>query len=95
MDAVFEIEVYHGDDAGDVDAFKVAHAAAVVGGGLELREFGLGDLSFADCPVVVVVEGGEDVDVGVGVVVCVAAGDGCERGCEDGGGEESRENGGS
>jgi len=73
MDAIFEIEIDHGDDASDVDAFEVAHATAVVGGGLELGEFGLGDFSFADGPVVVFVGVGEDVDVVVGVVVCVAS----------------------
>jgi len=95
VDTVFEKQVDHGDDAGDVDTFEVAHAAAVVGGGLELGELGLGDLSLADGPVVVLVLGGEDVDVGVGVVVCVAAAEASERGCQDGGGgQESREDGG-
>jgi len=94
VDAIFEVEVDHGDDAGDVDALEVAHAAAVVGGGLELGEFGLGDLSLADGPVVVFVCAGEDVDVAVGVIVLVAAAEASQGGSEDGGGEESREDGG-
>jgi len=94
VDAVFEVQVDHGDDAGDVDAFEVAHAAAVVGGRLELGELGLGDLSLADGPVVVFVCAGEDVDVAVGVVAIVAAAEAGQGSCEDGGGEESRENGG-
>jgi len=95
VDTVFEKQVDHGDDAGDVDAFEVAHAATVVGGGLELGELGFCDLSLADGPVVVLVLGGEDVDVGVGVVVCVTAAEAGERGCQDGGGgQESREDGG-
>jgi len=73
VDAVFEVQVDHGDNAGDVDAFEVAYAAAVIGGSLQLGEFGLGDFSLADGPVVVFVSVGEDVDVAVGVVVCVAA----------------------
>jgi len=94
MDAVFEVEVDHGDDTSDVDALEVAHAAAVVAWGLELRELGLGDLSLADGPVVVFVCAGEDVDVAVGVVVLVAAAEAGQGGSEDGGGEESREDGG-
>jgi len=94
MDAVFEVEVDHGDDTSDVDALEVAHAAAVVAWGLELRELGLGDLSLADGPVVVFVCAGEDVDVAVGVVVSVAAAEAGQGGSEDGGGEESREDGG-
>lgn len=94
VDAVFEVEVDHCDDAGDVDALEVADAAAVVGGGLELGEFGLGDFSLADGPVVVFVCAGEDVDVAVGVVVLVAAAEAGQGGSEDGGGEESREDGG-
>jgi len=94
LDAVFEVQVDHGDDAGDVDAFEVAHAAAVVGGSLELGEFGLGDLSLADGPVVVFVGAGEDVDVAVGVVAGVAAAEAGQGSSEDGGGEESREDGG-
>jgi len=94
FDAVFEVQVDHGDDAGDVDAFEVAHAAAIVGGGLELGEFVLGDFSLADCPVVIFVLGGEDVDVAVGVVAIVAAAEAGQGSSEDGGGEESREDGG-
>jgi len=93
VDAVFEVEVHHGDDAGDVDALEVADAATVIGGCLELRELGLGDLSLADGPVVVLVCVGEDVDVGVGVVVCVAAAEAVEGSSEDGGSEEGREDG--
>jgi len=69
VDAVFEVEVDHCDDAGDVDPLEVADAATVVRGGLELRELVLGDFSLADGPVVVLVGGREDVDVGAGVVV--------------------------
>jgi hypothetical protein len=94
LDAVFEVQVDHGDDAGDVDAFEVAHAAAIVGGGLELGEFALGDFSLANGPVVVFVGAGEDVDVAVGVVVSVAAAEAGQGSSEDGGGEESREDGG-
>lgn len=92
VDAVFEVEVDHCDDAGDVDALEVADATTVVGGGLELREFVLGDFSLADGPVVVLVSGREDVDVGVGVVVSVAGAAG-EGGRKDGGGEEGGEDG--
>jgi len=94
VDAVFEVQVDHGDDAGDVDAFEVADTAAVVGGGLELGKFGLCDLSLADGPVVVFVLGGEDVDVAVRVVILVAAAEAGQGSSEDGGGEESREDGG-
>jgi len=93
VDAVFEVQVDHGDDAGDVDAFEVADAAAVVGGCLELGELGLGDFPLADGPVVVLLLVGEDVDVGVGVVVVVAA-DGSEGTGEDGGSKECGEDGG-
>jgi len=94
VDAVFEVQVDHGDDAGDVDTFEVAHAAAVVGGCLELGELGLGDFPLADGPVVVLLLVGEDVDVAVGVVAIVAAAEAGQGSSEDGGGEESRENGG-
>jgi hypothetical protein len=94
VDAVFEVQVDHGDDAGDVDTFEVADTATVVVWGLKLGEFGLGDLSLADGPVFVFVGVGEDVDVVVGVVVCVAAAEAGEWGSEGGGGEESREDGG-
>jgi hypothetical protein len=94
VDAVFEVQVDHGDNASDVDALEVAHAAAVVGGGLKLRELGLGDLSLADSPVVIFVGTGEDVDVAVGVVVLVAAAEAGQGSSEDVGGEESREDGG-
>jgi len=88
MDPVASEEVYLCYDAGDVDAWEVTHAAAIIRGGLELRELVLGDLSAADGVVVVGVASWEDVDVGVGVVVLVTDAEAAEGAAEDGGGEE-------
>jgi len=95
VDAVFEVEVLHRHDARDVDAGKVADAAAVFGWGLEERELMLGDLALADGVVVVLVVGGEDVDVSVGIIILIADFVGREGSRDDCGGDgQDGENGG-
>ena len=48
FDAVFEVEVDLGDDAGHVDALVIADAAGLVLGDLEVGESSGGDFGFAD-----------------------------------------------
>jgi len=72
IDAIFVIEVHHGNDASDVDAGEVAYASTIVGGGLKLGEFAFGDFSFADGVVVVFIGRGEYVDGGVVILFVIA-----------------------
>lgn len=65
-------------DTGDVDTWEVANAAAIVGRGLELGEYALGDLALADGVVVIPVAAMEDVDVLVGVIAIIAGADSSE-----------------
>jgi hypothetical protein len=58
VNAVLEKQVDLSDNAGDVDAGGVAHAAAVIGGSLKAGELVLGDLSSADGVVVVCITAG-------------------------------------
>jgi len=63
FDAILEVEVDHGNDTGDIDTLEVADTSSILGWGLELRELVLGDLALADCPIIVLVGAGEDIDV--------------------------------
>jgi len=59
VDAILVVEVDHGDNAGDVDAWEVSHAASIVVWCLEEGELILGDLSLADSVVGILVSAGE------------------------------------
>jgi len=63
VDAIFVIQVDHGNDTGDVDAVEVSNTSSIVRWSLELREHPLGDLALADGVVIVLVGAGEDVDI--------------------------------
>jgi hypothetical protein len=53
VDAIFVIQVDHGNDTGDVDAVEVSNTSSIVRWSLELREHPLGDLALADGVVIV------------------------------------------
>jgi len=93
FDAILEVEVDHGNDTGDIDTLEVADTSSILGWGLELRELVLGDLALADCPIIVLVGAGEDVEVRVGIISIVTH---AEWASEHAGGDsQDGENGGS
>ncbi len=72
VDAVLEVQVLHGHDPGDVDTRKVAHAASIPSGSLELGKVRLSDLALADSILLVLIGAGKEVDVWVGVIILIA-----------------------
>jgi len=93
FDAILEVEVDHGHDTSDIDTFEVADTSSILGWGLEFRELVLRDLALADRPVIVLVGGGEDVDVRVGIIIAVADAEGASE--HTGGDGQDGENSGS
>jgi hypothetical protein len=91
VDAVFKEEVLFGYDAGNINTGVVANTSTVFGGGYKTRELVLGDLALADGIRVKGITAGEDVDVGIIVIVIIAE---AERTGESGGSKnEGGENG--
>lgn len=95
VDAVFVVEVYHGDNTSDINAREVADTSAIIGRGLQTRELMLGNFAFADGIVVVFVSPREDVDILVGVIILIALAKAVERTSKDARSEkDGGENGG-